>query len=463
MILEKLNIGQLDNVTFNFTSLNRSGGRKNKFHTFVGSDKVMGEDFGRAPRRFKINFYIHGVLDDYFNSKDEIVAVLEKEGLTRIVHPTDKIITAMPDGLYTINETITELGKATISQVYIEVDNQVSSGFSTDIKTKSFTEDGSAVATSTGIDPTFESNVNSTDSFVAKLSVGGNVATGAKVEPSFFDKISSFQKDYKNSIYYKAFKLANKGLAIYEDTQRAGYLKSSASILDNIDAVQEIWQGSSALMQGSEKYSEFVGLVDDLNFINTGKSLVNGLSTVGEGLGGIFAFFEGNNSDAEARFVAFDQFSSYGDDVVANSTNQQTSLENIETYNNNVANRDYMQLLGLVYQTNAFVDIDFKTESELLNTELNIQNQLTKQISKYSDNQSMYRDLQGLKILVNAQANNLRIGLLKLIEVEVVNSSLMDITYSYYGNLNNYEIIKTLNNFYNPSNITGTVKVLSNG
>jgi len=447
MIATLLKQGEIGGVPFDFTGGERTGGRKTVFHTFVGSDRVIGEDLGREPITFPMKIYVSGILTEYYSKRDALIKQLERPSDNELIHPMYGQVTVMTVGKYSVNETITNLGECKISVTFRLVNNT--------IRGEEFVNDLEII----------EKNNSSKGSIKAVLSVGGNTADGQDIpkEDGFFDKLNNLKKDFVNSGYYKAFKIANKAYEVYENSQEAGFLKSAESVLENVALVQQSFGIAGELMQGNDSYSEFTTMVDNLSFLNNGNDVVNGLSAIGISTGDIFSFVEDNLDSGLDAYNAFKSFRGFGDERTERASKKQTSLENIQTYNNELANRDYYQSLGLIYSCNSIFDIEFSTEDELNTISSEITAELDKQIERQRGDTSLYRDLQALKGNVVAFLSEATTGAIKILEVEVINSSLTNIVYSYYGNLDKYNEIRDLNDFYNPSNITGTVNVLSNG
>ena len=94
-----------------------------------------------------------------------------------------------------------------------------------------------------------------------------------------------------------------------------------------------------------------------------------------------------------------------------------------------------------------------------------IQKETNDQLDKVSllagEDSEMYNYLQRLKIVFTEFIENSAAGLGRIVEVEVKNSSLTNVVYSYYGDLENYDLIQQLNQFKAPSFLNGTVKLIA--
>lgn len=72
-------------VAFFIESHEMQGGRRGVQHEYVQRDKPFAEDVGRKGREFSLEAYVLG--DDYFASRDALIAALEKEGAGELIHP----------------------------------------------------------------------------------------------------------------------------------------------------------------------------------------------------------------------------------------------------------------------------------------------------------------------------------------------------------------------------------------
>lgn len=116
----ELKVATYKNVEFLFKSAKTSGGVKRQLFSFPNSNRQSIEEFGTAPRSYEIVSVIP--FEDYENQKAALIRALESGGAGTLIHPTFGAIDNVKAGAYTINETITELGRAEITMQF-DIDN----------------------------------------------------------------------------------------------------------------------------------------------------------------------------------------------------------------------------------------------------------------------------------------------------------------------------------------------------
>ena len=116
----ELKVATYKNVEFLFKSARTNGGVKRQIFSFPNSNRQSIEEFGTAPRSYEIVAIIP--FDDYENKKASLIRVLESGGIGTLTHPTFGALNNIKAGAWTINETITELGRAEITMQF-DVDN----------------------------------------------------------------------------------------------------------------------------------------------------------------------------------------------------------------------------------------------------------------------------------------------------------------------------------------------------
>lgn len=118
----ELKVASYKNVEFLFRSARTNGGVKRQIFSFPNSNRQSIEEFGTAPRSFELVGIIP--FDDYENKKAALIRAIESGGAGTLIHPTFGAIENVKAGAWTINETITELGRAEITMQF-DIDNAV--------------------------------------------------------------------------------------------------------------------------------------------------------------------------------------------------------------------------------------------------------------------------------------------------------------------------------------------------
>jgi len=441
-------IGEIEGVEFFFRELSESGGRKNVFHKFINSDKVKGEDLGNDAKVFTLDIYIAGtqggngsdvsianINDNYFERKNAMLAVLNKFGAKKIVHPTRGVLNVMLSGKYSINESLSSSNKCNISVSFIEVDNEPISS------------------------SPFSFAKQEGDVRVFELSSGG--ITTSRGDGTTLDNDDAFLTEdvtnLRNNVFDRCGWTVNELLQEFDI--KADFFKSSQSILSNVEDIMKVMETSLQAVAGTKDLSDVFRQIESLSFLNTGSKL----SQIGLEIGRIFVAVENSLEDADRRYNFFKAFFDYNDNYQDKQVLNATSLPNIQTEENEILFRDYLQGLGSGYACNALADFEYATEDELNSFATEINDQLNKQLDYLQDNNVVYNLLQRQKVVVIEQIENSRLTVSRIVTVNVVNSSLTNICYSYYQSLDLFDNIQALNNFNNPSNISGEIKILSGG
>lgn len=82
---ERLQPASLGGISFFVLASDRSGGRRSVLHEFPFKDDPSVDDLGRRARVFEFEAIILG--DDYFDTRDQLLGVLETEGSHELIHP----------------------------------------------------------------------------------------------------------------------------------------------------------------------------------------------------------------------------------------------------------------------------------------------------------------------------------------------------------------------------------------
>lgn len=112
------NIIQLKRATYKgvdllFETTNTTGGNRLIKYNYAGSDSQAIEVQGKAPRSFTMNVWIPH--NNYYQVRDNILRVLEDQDYGVLVHPTFGTVDNVINGVYTLTEQISELGRGKIT------------------------------------------------------------------------------------------------------------------------------------------------------------------------------------------------------------------------------------------------------------------------------------------------------------------------------------------------------------
>jgi len=116
----QLKVGKYKGVEFLFELMPTTGGNRLIKFNFPGSDRQSIERQGKAPKSFNITIWIPH--ENYFQKRDDLLRVLEDGESGVLTHPTFGDVENVINGIYTLTETISELGRAKL-KVPFEVDD----------------------------------------------------------------------------------------------------------------------------------------------------------------------------------------------------------------------------------------------------------------------------------------------------------------------------------------------------
>ncbi len=161
------------NIPFLAKVMPTSGGRRVNVIRYPRSDKQSVEDQGLIPRQFSITAVIPH--DNYIDVRDSLLRVLEDGEIGSLIHPTFGEIEKVRSGRYSLNERITELGKAELIMEF-------------------FIDDAVGVPISSG---SFASQVQIASGALNSL-LAQDIAGGYKVTNSFTGNFSNASNDALN-------------------------------------------------------------------------------------------------------------------------------------------------------------------------------------------------------------------------------------------------------------------------
>ncbi len=408
MSIDGLLQGSFKGVPFFLNASSRTGGRKTAFHNFPNSDVTRAEDMGRAPLSFTLDMIIAGPIDQggkllerYYNRRNSFISKLEDAGEGELIHPFWGLFNVQVDGEYTLVEDLGSIGRAVISQKFTQVTIN-----------KDISKDG---------------NSNFFPSITTKE------ATRRELEQLEII-IQKFIRDKADE----------------------------ALIISNIDAAEALRADKEAVADNFTIISRNIEDAENLGEFNAdiNRFRNNPISEFSNDIDAIIGlFFKAREFiiDSQIAYNSFRIFWDFNDDITTVGTTPQLA----DVLHNELVYRSIMQSLSIGYATDSALNINFSTDIQLQEIESDIAAQLLKVSDNEVDNDEVFDSLQRIKVDSNIVFSNelLRVG--RVISIDVVNSSMSNIVYSYYGNLNNYELIRDLNDFNNLSLINGSVKIVT--
>jgi len=414
MIKDKLLIATYRGITFSFREAGRLGGRKTVFHTYPNSDIVLAEDLGRSPIVIPIVIIVKGEGDAYYEARDAIIKALESDGPSILEHPTYGQLKVQIDDSYRLNEKITQLGYSEINVSFRIVDN------------KKFLE----------ADKNTESYIDAQKDDINK-----------DLEDSFMSKI------------YSKAKSAYETLADY--TEQA------------IEFGEDV---SSAIFETIAAYNNYKAQL--VAFITYYPSKI---SSLGSNVSSIFKSINNTVSNPLDQLNIYERYFNFLDDepqFLPTTRDLYYSQQNQNAY------KGFVQGTALAYAASAASKIDYSTDQQQAAVIQSISDQYTKVMDlpliksdqtvslidtppqfsnefETTDPTAIYNLLQNQKTAFLEVMKNKTVTIPKVTTVEVSNESLTNLVYRYYGSLENYDLIKDLNDLEETSLLNGTYKIVT--
>lgn len=215
--LLELKTARYKGVEFLFDLMTTTGGNRLIKFNFPGSDKQAIERQGKAPRAFTITAVIPH--ENYFQQRDDLLRVLEDGESGVLTHPTFGDIENVTNGVYTLTEKLTEIGRAQI-KIPFEVNDAPGIPNQSGNLASQVQEQGFAVNTQLADDltKTYNVDLNFFGNFSdARLNLT-NVATAFTAAAEFAEPLTDNIAGFRQSI--RSFS-ANIGSLIQEPSQLA--------------------------------------------------------------------------------------------------------------------------------------------------------------------------------------------------------------------------------------------------
>jgi len=228
-------------------------------------------------------------------------------------------------------------------------------------------------------------------------------------------------------------------------------------------AVKSIKKVSTQINSASRKIQglgdSFADFSTSLNQIaNSAKTLAQSPSVLASKMRDVFDNLQNSFATAKDAFnvikdlVGIDAGESQAS---GNSQEQQDIINNQNQLSNLISGNAMATILD------SAVNVDFTNLEELQLVINDIESAFAK-LPKSLDRE-IYNDLLLMKVEANKVFNSLSLSLPNIADFELTNPiSLNKLCYLIYGNLDNKEIIKTLNNIKDTSLVSGTIKILTN-
>ena len=157
----------------------------------------------------------------------------------------------------------------------------------------------------------------------------------------------------------------------------------------------------------------------------------------------------------EEAFLSLEKFFTSGDNA---PIILRTTIERIERLANRNLIKQYLQVGALAYAYGASVEIDFFTVREIdvylgkLNTQYD-------KVFPVLTNNDIADNLRSLRGIASEFFDKERLNVKRIVSFETQPTTLQELTYRLYGNLDNFDRLAKLNSITNPDFISGTLEI----
>lgn len=181
---------------------------------------------------------------------------------------------------------------------------------------------------------------------------------------------------------------------------------------------------------------------------------------IGGTLSEFLSTFDIISIDGQIRFDSSNKLFGFGeDDIFLNFDTVQNNqnINNLKTINGSI------NTLALTNMYDAAKNIDYTDQDQLdaVVTSLNNNYDALIDSDKLILKENLLDQLDDIRVQTNKFFNQIRLTLPRIVEIETNPIPLAVLVYQYYGNTDNYNIILDLNNIYNPSRVSGVIKMLA--
>ena len=414
-----LKAGSYKSYTILMRTATTEGGQKTAIHEYPGTDVQAVEELGGIPRAFNINIVIPNdtAILTYEDNRNGLLRILEQGGPGKLIHPTFGIVENVVVIRWVIDETITELGRASVT-VDFAIDN------STGIPEKA--QNSEAETASLNSDLQEKSNADTAGNWSVNNLFAGNFADASAILNSVADKFS--------------------------DASKLG-------------------------IRLSDKINPFTA---DLNrFRNSINGLIGTPIALANTITDLFNTTNELFEEPADNLEVFKSFFGFGDDQtpIADTTVIRGERIRNRSVINNMMN---VSALGYAYQAGSQIDFQTVREIDELQEVLETQYEIvaddlaqpllviepaaspTAQVSLGSRGQDDTRkSLDALRVQFTAFLDDERINAKQIITVNVKEAPISTITYAYYGDTANKETLIELNGVDQAAFVEGDIEILT--
>jgi prophage DNA circulation protein len=424
---QELYEASLDGVKFLVSNSSTKGGRRQAEFEFISTNRRQVQDLGRYLRKFEVTGYVQNnpnTNQNYFSNRDALLKVLESDGQHTLTHPFYGEI-KVTTGIYSIKESINQLGIGEITFTATQVSESINKPLpKTNQKvTPKTVADQSAVVTSKLKDDS-ASKFSLTKKFKDAYQSAKDMYTNTmnqiqKVVKPIADEVNdavNFVKDVENDID-QVNTLLNNPSSLF------------GTIIDDITGIDGFTNNINTAIAGLKRFNQFG---DALNSFGSGVPTTDQSGFAIENL---------------SPFVRVPE-----NPITAQETEIKTNADLIS---------DTVKQSSLAKQYELAVQVDYANTDDLDQAIIDLEDQFN--VLRGSIGDTVYNDFAELRQLANQVFESKRDTTLRVSEFEVQGRTALSLlAYSLYEDSTQQDSLRDLNNSTDVTNITGTIKVLTN-
>lgn len=399
-LLEQVRQGSYRGIPFDTVSISRERVKKNTEHRFSNSIRRYIEERGVQDADFSLTFSIFADGENYTKKRDDLRTALEQEGAGLLVIPLE--------GEFNVKCT-----KCSDSQNILESFGRCD--FTADFKV------------------------------VSKKDTSGNPI-----------KLKNNKVSMANKVKQAKVKMID---AVSNNFAITKALSMSQSV-NKFSALSSKMLGYATMADGSNLASVALNIFQSNLFTN----YLGNPTALASGVSGLFTALETSYGNASSLLSCCQDMFSFGDNDVRVVP---TTIDKVEQATNQQVINTQIQVEAVATASNATAQIDFSNNEELNYVASSVNAQYDKLIasctnSSISESGDIVYLLKQMKIDFNDIVSEKLATTPKVQTIEVNSSSLKMIAYQYYGNLDNYNNLISLNKISNPREVSGEIRIFTN-
>lgn len=395
-IIDELQRAKIGEAFFSWKTLSTVVGRSLVVHEYPNSPFRVVEDLDELPDIFTIQGSIEE--PDYTAKKTAIINEFKrKKGTRRLLHPTFGGIDVVP-GPVTINESLNNVGQATLSMVFYRVEE--------------------------------------------------NRQSIPQVAETAASEISSKRGDIEDSIEANVAGIFEVSVGFPDNHQDAE--AKIISIADAIiEAIKPLTKNETIFSRINDQLEDFIA--NRLLLINNPTSLASSITALTQRSARLSDDFTERLSFAQSLF-------DFGDD---DSFINETTSQRIERQRNRDLLNGQLKTVYLAQAYDALVNIEFDTVDEL-DTQVAIIEAHYQVVNEFPQIDSTSKEsLADIRASSQTLLNEKRLTVQRVSEIDTSSLPMTVISYQYYGSADNTDKLINLNNTRNAAFVEGATKILT--